>query len=225
MRRHWPTKFIASLGLLLAVAHATAFSAPPEKAPPTPSAAPTPIEPADPADTAELRAAIKSAKDDFAREATAYSKKQAEENKARTEAAKAAAERARQRSHREQRHEEEHGYWNKRGPETHAGDGKSSEEFDKRLAGQKPGARSANPDLVPSWAELMKSEIRAEKSVDPLAGTDERPLPAKGDPLDCKPVRAFVKEFRGRISDARLKVLLEKVRTGAAVKSVPASPA
>ena len=90
-------------------------------------------------------------------------------------------------------------------------DEERDENFEKRSSGEKPPTPPTMPKFE-TWADRMKAEVKAE-GTQSYEDSVKRgaPLPAPGHPLDGPKLTAFVKEFRGTITDARLLVLIDQI--------------
>ena len=85
------------------------------------------------------------------------------------------------------------------------------DNFGDRTSGIKP-PKPPTMAKFETWADRMKAEVKT-------AGTKSyedsvkrgAPIPASGHPLDGSKLKAFVKEFRGKITDVRLLGLIDQI--------------
>jgi hypothetical protein len=77
------------------------------------------------------------------------------------------------------------------------------------------GAVDASPSAANAraWDEQMKAEVAAERQSNPATGSRSgQPLIPSDDPLAVKEMSDFIREFRDRITDARIKQMIAQVR-------------
>jgi hypothetical protein len=87
------------------------------------------------------------------------------------------------------------------------------DNFGKRSSGNKAPPAPKMRDFQ-SWADLMKSEVAAERKADPASGKrGGKPLMPKDDPLAGKEMADLVKSLRDSITDARLASMIKDVRS------------
>ena len=168
-----------------------------------------------------LARAIRVAEDDHQAEATAYSKKVTEQAKQQLRAKQKAEDEARDKRN-STKADDRHG---------RSGNGVSNRDdnYDERLRGRGrlDGPKYAAPS---SWADVMRDEVESERKRDPQsAKKDGRPLYPDSHPLAGPQLEKFVRKYRGKISDARIKAMIEKVtaeyRLLVAAPTQAASPA
>lgn len=85
------------------------------------------------------------------------------------------------------------------------------DNFGDRSSGVKPPPPPTMPDFE-TWPDRMKAEVKAA-GTQSYADSVKRgaPIPAPGHPLDGPKLKAFVKEFRGTITDVRLLGLIDQI--------------
>ena len=178
-------------------------SVPPATAPPSPSKSDDVGARSITIDEACLKCAIATVKAKYAFESSAFT----DANRAKAKAAYKVA-REMYDADRKKRNstirDDQHGYENN-------GVHNRGDNFGDRTSGVKPPKPPTMPEFE-AWSDRMKTEVRA-------AGTQSyevsvkrgAPIPAPGHPLDGSKLKAFVKDFRGKITDARLLGLIEQV--------------
>lgn len=161
-------------------------------------------DPADPAYDPEcLKKAINAVKEEYKRAATRFT----DDNKAKAKAAydaaksKSDAERKRRNSTKD---DDDRGY-----------EGNGVSNRDDNFAHRQSGAgRSSGPKMgdYETWAERMKEEVKAERRDDPHSGKKLGPPLIPADhPLAGAEMKAFIDEYRDRITDARLARLIDAI--------------
>ena len=154
-------------------------------------------------DEACLKRAIDTVKAKYAFDAKAFTDANRAKAKAAYDIAKAqydAARDARNSTVRDDQHGDDNNGVHNRG-----------DNFGDRTSGIKP-PKPPTMAKFETWADRMKVEVKA-------AGTKSyedsvkrgAPIPASGHPLDGSKLKAFVKEFRGKITDVRLLGLIDQI--------------
>jgi hypothetical protein len=157
-----------------------------------------------------IAAAIDAAKKALEDEATAYSKKNSADFDTKRKQKIAAKNAAREGRNDQQRDHELHGYIDDSG-HWHAPDGHSSNNRDRGARGEMYRG-SSNGSAGPDWGSIMRNEVIAEKRANPNAGKRETTLLETDDPIDCAEITRFIADKRGKITDARIKGLLQTIR-------------